>query len=390
MAHKNLKLTLLAGAAALVIGGVAAYSDTFVSGVPVAHAEESSGHSGSGGKGSRGGAGKGGMGGSGEAGHKGQGGHSAEDVIHTDHEDEGDDHEDEEESDRPDWAGTSGKDGKPGRGNTNPGVSKGDIYGDLYLILRDENGVPILNADGYVQPVDADGNPIPLDDEGHPLDEDAAMEVELERLNVGRSPSGVLSSRLSEAVGVINQATAVSLDESGRIVLTIDGEETTIDSPLENMAIYVQLMNEGTLGLTLDNAVLGDLAFLNDGTLTSEDLTAAASFFAAASGKYTPVTVDSVVYVNNFLGVEGAITQDGTKYVDYSTFSYDRSDVYEGVMVDVLVETSPGTYETQSVDLYEAVFGGNDYSSASGIDGFTQATDDARAVIAFVHDNEAR
>ncbi len=375
---KTRKLALLAGVAAIVMGGAVAHSDMIFTDGQMAYAEKggAGGHKGQGGKGGQGG-----------AGHKGQGGkkggHSVDDVMHDS--DEGD-----EDSDRPEWAGTQGKDGKPGRPNTNPGVSKGGLYGDMYALLRDENGVPILNADGFVQPVDKDGNPIALDEEGKPVDEDATVEVELERLNVGRAPNTVLSKRLEEAVKVIDTATAVDLDASGRIVLTIDGEQKTIDSPLENLGIYVALMNEGTLGLSLDNSVLGDLAFLNDGTLTGQDISAATSFLAAASGKYSPVTVDSVAYMNNILGIDGTIEQNDLEYVDFSNFSYDRSDMYAGVTTEVLVETSPGVYETQTVDLYNVVFEGQDFSSNSGIDGFAQATDDARAVIAYVHDNEPR
>jgi hypothetical protein len=376
---KNKKIMLMAGVAVIVLGGVAISNVPFM-GDQVAYAEKAdSGHAGSG-KGGAGGSASGHKGQGGAGSSKGKSGHSASDILSDDGED----------SDRPDWAGTQGRDGKPGRGNTNPGISKGGLYGDMYAILRDANGVPVLTAEGFVQPVDVNGNPIPLDEEGKPVDEGATIEVELERLNVGRSPSGVLSKRLEEAVKVIDSASAITLDESGRILLTVDGEEKTIDSPLENLALYVQLINEGTLGLSLDNATLGSLAYLNDGTLTSADLTAAASFFAAASGKYTPITIDSVAYMNTILKVDGTIDQNGTEYVDFSSFSYDRSDVYDGVMVNVLVEVSPGTFETKSVDLYDAVFSGQDYSSNSGIDGYAQAADDARAVIAYVHDNEAR
>lgn len=377
----NKKFLLLAGTAALLLGGVAVSSNFSFTGPDAAYAQKSG--SGGQGKGSHAGGGQGGQGGhGGSAGHKGQGGHSAEDILQGD--DDGG-----EDSDRPDWAGTQGKDDKPGRGNTNPGVSKGGLYGDMYVLLRDENGVPVLTPEGFVQPVDADGNPIPLDEEGHPLNEDATLEVELGRLNVGRSPTGVLSNRLKEAVSVIDQATAITLDESGRLLLTVDGEQKTIDSPLENLALYITLMNEGTLGLALDDSVLGSLAFLNDGTLTAQDVTAAASFLAAASDKYTPLTVDGVVYLNTILNVDGSITQNDIDYVDFSSFTYDRSDVYANTTTQVLIETSPGVYETQTVNIYDAVFGSQDYSSTSGVDGFTQAADDARAVIAYVHDHSA-
>ena len=38
-----------------------------------------------------------------------------------------------------------------GKGDDNKG-GNGDIYGDLYVIDRDSNGVPTLNEDGCVQP----------------------------------------------------------------------------------------------------------------------------------------------------------------------------------------------------------------------------------------------
>ena len=64
-----------------------------------------------------------------------------------------------------------GRESKPGRGNIASGTKKGDVYGDMYVLLRDANGVPILKqlADGtwVVQPVDKDGNVLPLDAEGN-------------------------------------------------------------------------------------------------------------------------------------------------------------------------------------------------------------------------------
>ena len=78
------------------------------------------------------------------------------------------------------------------------GTKKGDeLSATMWIILRDENGVPILNADGFVQPLDKDGNLIPLDAEGAPIDESLAVEVELGRTNVGRSPTKVLDKPVS-------------------------------------------------------------------------------------------------------------------------------------------------------------------------------------------------
>jgi hypothetical protein len=294
----------------------------------------------------------------------------------------------EEDSDRPDWAG--GGRGQP-RGDS--GGQMGDLFGDMYVILRDENGVPIMTQlpDGtwVVQPIDADGNPIPLDEEGHPIDETLTVEVEIGRLNVGRSPTRVLDQRLDEAVTNINAADSISLDPSGRLVLTVDGEEKTIDSPLENLALYVELMTTGTIaGVTDTSKFSEDLAHLVDGVLTMEDLLSAASFLAAATDKSVPVSVDKVAYINLIIGLEGTLTDElGNTYVDFSTFSYDRESVYGDATAEVLI-LQDGVYVPTVVNIYEAVFSGENYVDDGGIDSFTQAADDARAVINYIHEYE--
>ncbi|MBZ0161669.1 MAG: hypothetical protein K8H74_03045 [Notoacmeibacter sp.] len=302
----------------------------------------------------------------------------------------------EEDSDKPAWAGTKGPESKPGRPNLEPGVKKGTIYGDMYVVVRDDNGVPELDDDGFVKVyyLDADGNLtccIPRDAEGNLLTtlEDGTpvlpIEVELGRLSVGRSPTRVLSAQYDEVLRSIADATSVTLDSAGRLLLTLpDGTTKTIDSPLENLALYLELLNTGTLS-GIDPATLGDLAFLVDGTLTPEDLEVAASFFAAASDKTITVTVDSIEYMNTILGVDGTLA-DG--YFDYSTFTYDRESSYSGQLVTVLVQQSDGTWAEQEVDLYEAVFGSTPTGSLTNVDAFTQATDDARAIIDFLHTYE--
>lgn len=96
--------------------------------------------------------------------------------------------EEDEDSDRPDYAGQRGGPTEHG-GRPSDSGSGGDLFGDMYVILRDANGVPILNAAGFVQPIDANGNLIPLDAEGAPIDPSLAIEVELGRLNVGGRPA---------------------------------------------------------------------------------------------------------------------------------------------------------------------------------------------------------
>lgn len=300
----------------------------------------------------------------------------------------------EEDSDRPAWAGTSGKDGKPGRGNTASGTKKGDVYGDMYVVLRDANGVPILKqlADGtwVVQPVDKDGNVLPLDAEGNLINPELAIAVELGRLNVGRSPLQVLSAQYEEALKSINAADSITLDASGRLVLTTDGVSAAIDSPLENLALYVELLNNGTItGVTDTSKFASNIQYLVDGTKTSADFASAASFFAAASDKTATLTVDKIVDMNTILGVSGTLTDTtGATYVDYSTYSYDRAATYSSTTVKILVKQSDGSYLPTTVNVYDAVFSSTAYTGTN-VSAFTQAADDALKVISYVHDNSA-
>lgn len=292
------------------------------------------------------------------------------------------------DSDRKPWAGGGGK---PGTGKpTTAGSKKGDLFGDMVIILRDANGVPILTPEGYVQPLDANGNPIPLNAEGDPVDPTLVVEVELGRLNVGRSPSKVLSKSLSSAVTTLNDATAISFDSAGRFVVTIDGVQKTIDSPLENLALYQVILNTGTIP-NLDTSALNLLSTvapnLIDGVRTTQDLASAAVFLAGSADKTGTIKVDTVVYMNSILRVDGTIVQNGTEYIDYSTYSYDRASTYTGT-VTYLKAVGDGTYVTVTEPIMTAVFSGVTYSSTSGVTGYAQAVDDALQVIEFVHDHQ--
>ncbi|WP_139170584.1 hypothetical protein [Lutimaribacter saemankumensis] len=345
--------------------------------------------SGAGGQGQ--GQGQGGQMGKGAGGSKGLGGIFRDitgmDSDPVDSADEGDD-----DSDKPTWAGQpGGKDGAGGGRPASAGSTKGDLFGDLWVILRDSNGVPILTAEGWVQPIDENGDPIPLDEEGKPVDETATMEVELGRLNVGRAPSKVLQTRADEVITLLNSATDLTVDAAGRLVLTVDGEAKTIDSPLENLAIYVALLTQGTIPGVTDLPGT-EFDFMVDGTYTLADLEASAAFLAAATDKSGEFTSDEIAYIDAFLGINTTTVGDVTySVVDYSTFSYDRSDTYDGVMVTVLVEQEDGSFKPETLDVYDAVFGdengdGVDASASGSLDAYTLAADDARMVIEFIHE----
>lgn len=341
-----------------------------------------------GGKKGAGGAGKGQGGarkGASQGGKGGQGGSIEDRVFRA---------EPDEDSDRPDWAGVKG--GKAGGGTKPPGAGtkKGDLFGDMVVLLRDDNGLPILNADGLVQVIafvyDEEGNVVPLTDaDGNlqviPYNSEGDLvtqmvvdgvtysvvpaEVELGRLSVGRSPSKVLDKALSDALSKLTGDLAVvTLDSTGRLV--VNG--VTIDSPLENLALYEVYLTTGTLpGVDMTN--LGDLE--------------AAALFAAAADKTGTIIVDTVVYMNAILGID---TTTATTY--FTTYEYDRSDAWSGQEAVVLVLQDDGTYAQESVDLYDAVFGSTDWDSTAvgGADAFAQAADDYLQVLEFVHDNAVR
>lgn len=347
---------------------------------------------GGGGGGSDGGGGGGGQGGGGQgAGGQGSGGQivggqggSPGSGSDEPHDDGGDD-----DSDRPDWAGVpGGRDGAGGGQPDNAGSTKGDLFGDLFVIARDENGVPILTPEGWVQPLDEFGNLIPLDEEGHPVDESLTVEVEIGRLNVGRAPSQVLDRRLDEVITLMDTATAVATDAAGRLVFTVDGELKTIDSPLENLAIYTALMTTGTIPGVTD---LPGTAFdyMVDGQLTAADLEGSAVFLAAATDKTGVFTTDEIAYIDAFLGIQtetiGSVTYSD---IDYSTFDYDRQDAYGEVTVEVLVQQTDGSWVPTVVSIYDEVFGGVPAAESGTLEAYTMAAEDARMVVNFIHEYE--
>jgi hypothetical protein len=307
----------------------------------------------------------------------------------------------EEDSDRPEWAGVKG--GKSGGGGKpfGAGTKKGDLFGDMYILLRDENGVPLVDeageelvvafyydSTGALVPVtDAEGDlvAIPRNDEGDLLTsvtvgdttyEVVPGEVELGRLSVSRSPSKVTDHALDEALSKLTADGAViALDSTGR--LTVDG--TTIDSPLENLALYVTYMTTGTL----------------PGITTLPEGFDPAALLAAAGDKTGTISIDTVVYINSILGIN-----TGTTYYDFSDYQYDRATTWADATATVLVldagdpaDPADDVYRPTLVNLYDAVFNNTtwtDPTTDGGADDFAAAANDYLQVIEFVHDNEVR
>lgn len=304
----------------------------------------------------------------------------------------------EEDSDRPAWAGVKG--GKAGGGGKPPGAGtkKGDLFGDMVILLRDENGVPLLtdgllqvaafvyDEDGKLVPLLVDGKQvyIPYNEEGDLVTEiDGvavySVEVDLGRLSVGRSPTKVLEKSLADALTTLTTGT-IGVDETGRLTVTVDGVTTTVDSPLSNLALYDAIMS-GTI-------VLGVPYVVGDTTITLPTSLSAAALLAAASDKTGTITVDTVVYMNSILAIN-----DLPEYYDFSSVDYDRSTTWENVTVEVLVLQDDGvTYKVEDVNVYDTLFNATEWTdpTAGGADDFAQAADDYLQVIEFVHDNAVR
>lgn len=339
-----------------------------------------------------------------------------------------------EDSDRPPYAGPGATEPKPGTGNKEPGVRRGDLYGDLYVVVRGANGEPIgyvwtweFAADGetlvqplsfeagvaggFPQPIadaallpadwawwDGDIPLVPTDSEGRVPDAYAYLtqEVEIGRLNMARAGAKVLDKAYDEAIASINGAQAVSLDPAGRILLMLaDGAERTIDSPRENLALYREIMRTGYLtGLTrTDMGPLEHLRAKGDGSdeIDPADLYRAACLLAGAADKFGDITLDMVIYVNNFLGINDPVA---AAYFDFRGYTYHRGSVYAGVeqelLDDPVVIDGKLYFGLRNRSIMAEVFGGADYPVegdivAPGAREFIKAADDSVHTIWFIH-----
>jgi hypothetical protein len=293
------------------------------------------------------------------------------------------------------------------KGGKQTEVDQADLYGDLWVMERDESGVPLLYPLKYLveyQDVPVDGiidvvNPkldgsfdlkvlvrdeagyVIFDSEGKPQTDNVTIEpnidgyvvgidnvialydaegevlptvalhvvpIEMGRLNIIRSPSTVISKRLTEVIKNFGDGTVanVTRDFCGRIMMfrtdeaiELGAEDKPIDSPLENLAIYKELMLHGFAQSAEDNG----LKFLieQDGELGGFDLqlrvdqgegvwddspksydeftgiveltgideqdniimNLAASCMAAGSDKSNTLLIDEIVFVNLFMGI---------------------------------------------------------------------------------------
>lgn len=294
---------------------------------------------------------------------------------------------------------------------------------DLTILVRDEDGFVVMETPA------GGGDPVPktepvtinpgedklltLDDDGFspivlydaegellPAVVEHVIPVEQGRLNLIRTTEDVIDRRMQEVIKNFGDGTVADVirDYCGRLFMLrteaaqADGiQDKPIDSPLENMAVYYQLMVYGFSQSAKDNGLLfiveeepeiggfnfqshlddrwGDGPLSYDGLDTAEQrhfvASLAAASMAAASDKTDRLIIDEIVLVNRFLNIPKAIGYDIDTpaeqvisffpyveqevrmmdktdkheykkyryYVDYSFFNYDRTK-FENTLID--------------------------------------------------------
>ncbi|WP_417671118.1 hypothetical protein [Roseibium sp.] len=255
--YSNKTRTIAAAAVAIMLlGGVSVISNVNDNGffVSSAFADNHGGGQGGGGQGSGGGGGHGGGQGGGGGGHSGGGGGG--------HSDGGDSH-----SGGSDSHSSGGK--KGGHDSATTSDEDSDGRGPKYGKPDGSRGKPVWAAEG-----------IP--------------EVELGRLNVIRAP-GILDKAYVEALNTFNDPdtnTELYSMTAAEFIAKVRADFdslTMVDSPLENLALMEDLLDDGTSTLPITPASTIDLA---------------AIFLGSASDKNVPVSTDTVTAVMTIIGID--------------------------------------------------------------------------------------
>lgn len=122
-------------------------------------------------------------------------------------------------------------------------------------------------------------------------------EVELGRLNVSRAPGRVLAHAEGEALATYSEAMAalysLDADQAAALLSTSFRDVSRYDSPLQNLALYKDVM---TFGDTQLNEI-------DPNVLPASQLDLAAIFLGSASDKTIPISEDSVTALNRILGL---------------------------------------------------------------------------------------
>ena len=346
-------------------------------------------------------------------------------------------------------AAKGGTQGPPNNGGGGTPPPPPVDFGDLIKLYRNANGVPILTAADVAGPntglcqqplyfasdecptacevvLSPDVSVVKVDQATCAVSATpdncapCTQEVDFGRINVARASDTVFDEQLQDVVFNLSTSDcAISLDPAGRMVtgtvtlwslnqIPIEWTTSAIDSPLQNLAIYRQLIQSGSIGAPLPAGAL---------------ITAARGL-GAASDKAGGVDMDLVAYINETMGLTATTTildpkiciqvreeAQGTVqlvqkcFLDYSAFSYARTlnfgslpspkYIPEGAAADgtfeyLAVLNSAPTFGIEQGPILNAVFGDGSGGYLNGftdgnIGGFAQAADDTRAVIDYMH-----
>ncbi|SNT37026.1 calcium-binding protein [Tropicimonas sediminicola] len=224
--------------------------------------------------------------------------------------------------------------------SSSTGSGKGDLYGDLWVLTRDlnpsdggGNGEPVLDENGQIVPIGYDpvaGVTFPIflvevapGDYEVPADQLAyVQEIELERVNILRSPDNVMANALKEALGKIELGTDITVDASGRIM--VDG--VLIDSPRENAALYGLIMKTGgakswteVQANAMDNLPSALIDLLESGWNPT-------GLLAGVFSKFQTISLDAVITAHTLMGVNEV---SGSSDIDFFTFTDGVSETFD-------------------------------------------------------------
>ena len=128
---------------------------------------------------------------------------------------------------------------------------------------------------------------------GKPWAREGIPEVELGRLNVGRAPAHVLARAEQEALATHSETMAalynLSAEQAAALLQTQFDDVERFHSPLQNLALYKDIMTFGTTQLP--------------GVNPATQLDLAAIFLGSASDKTVPISEDTVTAINAILGL---------------------------------------------------------------------------------------
>jgi hypothetical protein len=240
-------------------------------------------------------------------------------------------------------------------------------------------------------------------------------EADVGRLSVVRAPEDVLDRALLEMVNTLSQADdpgePITLDAAGRLVVTYYNVDDvlvskTIDAPAENVAAFQRILEQAAL--YHEDAVNDGAAIVLPGANDAQGLQdRTAAMLGAAADKFGHVGLDDVIYVTQILTIAGDMNTDATelfggpwsdalggKYFDFSAFSYDRSETYDGKVCYLKVTSVEKDPNELPVDMTgqivkEPIMGliFNEGSTGTNAYGYAKAVDDARAVIFWTHEH---